>query len=387
MRVLFYLYFPAGGIGRYTHTLLEEMVQLDGIEIEVACLPEFKYRQNDSYATWPGLWSISSGFAPLRKLRFLLGQFINPRRLYRHAQEFRPDVIHFGNVNHLTFPLWQPLMEKSGAKIVLSAHDVRRSKAIISRRWENRQLQAFYRAADCVLVHSAAQKGDLIDFAQVDEEAVELVPHGPYSYPPTTRKREELRTKYELPESAKVGLCFGQIRDEKNLEETIRSLSSVPDAHLLVAGKNGAKHQGQEYYRNVAQRAGVAERIRFLDRFIPDDEVSDLFKMSDWSALTYSKRFTSQSGVLSSAVTYRKPVLVTPCATFTETLEEYDIGVSCGGEDADSIAVGMSELHARLDSGPTFDFETYLEKNSWLENARRTVKVYRRLLDQQGGQG
>jgi len=149
---------------------------------------------------------------------------------------------------------------------------------------------------------------------------------------------------------------------------------------LIVAGTAGAAHKKVEHYRRIAAAWGVTDRIVFIDRFIPDEEVSDLFEMSDFSVLTYSLAFTSQSAVLSSAVTFRKPVLVTPCATFAETLREYAIGALCPGESASDIEVGLRQMTELLDGDAIFEFDRFLRENSWRTNAEKTVEFYRELL-------
>ena len=84
-KILFYLYFPAGGIGKYTHQQLKELGKHEDLDIEVACLPDYHWRDNDAYRIWPGLFGISHTVPLLRKLRFLLGQFINPKRLLKRV--------------------------------------------------------------------------------------------------------------------------------------------------------------------------------------------------------------------------------------------------------------------------------------------------------------
>ena len=102
-----YLFFPAGGIGKYTHQLLEELVHYEDLDIEVVCLPDFQWRDNPYYKTWPKLFGISHRVPLVRKFRFLLAQFINPHRLLRHAREVDSDISHICNINYLSFPFWR----------------------------------------------------------------------------------------------------------------------------------------------------------------------------------------------------------------------------------------------------------------------------------------
>ena len=51
LRVGFYIFFPGGGIGRYTHHLMKVMGRHAVVEVEAICTPDYKWVQADGYAT------------------------------------------------------------------------------------------------------------------------------------------------------------------------------------------------------------------------------------------------------------------------------------------------------------------------------------------------
>ena len=381
LRVAFYLFVPGGGIGRYTHEMLRHFQHQDDIDAELVCLPGFEWLGEASYHTWPELREIAHPVAWRRRARFLAAQFGNPRRLCRRIRETQVDVVHFSNINHLTFPFWRGMLGRTRVKVASTVHDVRRAKAMISRRYESQQLQAFYRRADALFVHSRAQAEDLLDYASVAEHRVHIVPHGPYDYGPPSAGRVELRRKYHLPQDRQVALFFGNIRDEKNLDRLLRVLPRFRDTlHVVVAGRAASGHRGVGEYRAMAERLGVASAVTFIDRYVADAEIPDLFELCDWAALPYSRQFTSQSGVLNVAAQYRRPVLVSNAPTFAETLEQCDIGVAVDCDDESALAAGVSAIAARLEAGAAFEFDRYAALFGWDENVRRTAAVYRSLV-------
>jgi len=381
LRVGFYVFFPGGGIGRYTHRLMGAMGRHSRVEVEVICTPDYEWTQADGYATWDELASISHDIATLRRWRFLKGQFVNPTRAIDHAVSAGLDVLHLANINHLTFPYWRPKLEKADVRVVASAHDVKRRKSIVNRRWEDRQLKAFYRFADALFVHSAYQVRELAAFADVPQDKIHVVPHGLYSHGAAEASRPEMREKWELPEDQRVALFFGQIRDEKNLGGLLRALSLTEQtAHLVVAGQGGGRHHGVDHYRQLADELGVTEHVTFIPRFIEDEEVGELFLASDWVALPYKNAFTSQSGVLNVAAHYERPVVVSSSPVLHETVQTCDIGVPCSGDAPEALAAGIEAMHQRLDTGHDHAFKAYREQFSWEENASRSLAVYRELL-------
>jgi hypothetical protein len=108
--------------------------------------------------------------------------------------------------------------------------------------------------------------------------------------------------------------------------------------------------------------------------------VAEVFTASDWVALPYGRSFTSQSGVLSVAAHYRRPVLASAIATFKERMDGHDIGVGVEPEDDASLASGIAKICAQLRVGHVYRFDDYLRANSWATNARLTTNIYRELL-------
>ena len=386
IRVLFYLFFPGGGIGRYTHELLEHFYGIDDIDVELICLPSYECREKATYHVQADLREIGHHSPLRRRLRFLIGQFVNPRRLIARAIATQADIVHLSNINHLTFSQWGGLLNRSKLKVTATAHDVRRAKAMINRRYEERQLRAFYRRADALFVHSQVQVADLIDFCGVDRQRIHVVPMGQFGYERPTGTRVELRKRFNWPLDKQVALSFGQLRDEKNLGILISALAKFQDrCHLVVAGRGaGGRHLGIDHYRRMADYLGVADAVTFLDGYIPEEQVADLFEASDWVALPYSRTFTSQSGVLNVAATYERPILASAAGTFAETLQGSDIGVLVEPDDESALIGGVGTMLDLIDKGAQFDFARYHREYSWRENVRRTAAVYRKLVNING---
>ena len=381
LRVGFYVFFPAGGIGRYTHELMKTMTRRSDVEVEVLCTPEYQWAGRDGYFTWDGLASISHEVPTIRRARFLKGQFVNPVRALQRAEEADLDVLHLANINHLTFPYWRSVGETEDIAIVASVHDVRRGKSIINRTWEDRQLKAFYRFADALFVHSEYQARELNRFADVRREKIRVVPHGPYAHGTVEITRPEARARWDLPRDRPVALFFGKLRDEKNLEGFLRAVARIEDPlHVVVAGRGGGRHRGADHYVELAERLGLADRTSFHTRYLDDEEVGELFTAADWVALPYEESFTSQSGVLNVAAHYERPVLVSSAPVLRETVEACDVGVVCEGDDPPQIAAGIERICRRVMVDHEHAFDTYRQRFGWEENVTRTIETYRRVL-------
>ena len=383
MKVLFYQFFPGGGIGRYTDELATALSHEPGVEVEVACSPDFHHLDSAPYPVWPQLFAVSHEIPWIRRLRFLLAQWINPFRCLRRAKLENVDVIHFSNINHLSYAFWRFWSHNGKFKVVATAHDVRRTKAILSRFWEEYWLCQFYRDADALFVHSSLQQNDLIDFARIDGQRIHIVPHGTYVYPAAREGSDVMKRKLGIPENRVIGLCFGMVRDDKNVPELLRALRLFKDQRpfLIVAGKmTESGSSSLVSLRALAQSLGLNDDVLLLDGFIEMEDVGEFYQISDFACLTYRKDFTSQSGVLNVAMHFDCPVLVTPAPTLAESVGRFDIGTVCEDDTAEAMYVGMRNFIEDFKEGKTFDFEGYRRAHSWGENARATVAVYQKIL-------
>ena len=381
--ILHYMFFPGGGIGRYLNEIIQFQVEQGEFEIGLVCSPNFEYLQDVPCAAFPTLMTLGSKNPLVRRARFLLAQWMSPWRLCRLVEQLRPKIVHFSNINYLSYASWRGKLQRLGVKMVATAHDVRRAKALIYRPYEERMLKQFYRDCAALFVHSQEQVDDLIEFAQVEEKRVHIVPHGPYEYPAATAKKETLRAKYDISQQRRVGLFFGYIRDDKNLENLLRGLVLCSERpYLFIAGRGGGKgNKSVNWYRSLAAQLGIETDVKFMDRYIADAEVGDLYEIADFSALTYSESFSSQSGVLNVSAHYRKPVLVTPSPTLAATVRLSGIGVVTTSSEAESIAEGIQSLLPKLNQDWDSIFDQYLVDFGWRENVERTAMVYQKVID------
>ena len=381
IKVGFYQFFPGGGIGRYTHELLLRMAKITELHVELIASSDYHWNGTGEYAIWYGLKTLSHSIPFIRRLRFLTQQFINPHRAIQHATLNSIDVLHLANINHLSFPFWRKEIERSNFNVVATAHDVKRQKSIINKTWEVKQLQNFYQFADALFVHSQYQAEELIEFADLEPNKIVIVPHGIYPHADISESKTSLRKKYDLPHNRQVALFFGQIRDEKNLDGLLRAYSLIEKPpHLVVAGQLGSSHKNIRYYLKLIESLGLINNVTFLPRFIDNLEVGELFTACDWVALPYYSSFSSQSGVLNTAIFYNRPVLASSAPVLKQTIETVDVGTFFEGDAPSDIVQGIEKITQLIAHSHQFEFDRYQRLFSWDKNVSLTLETYKNLL-------
>jgi UDP-glucose:(heptosyl)LPS alpha-1,3-glucosyltransferase len=86
--------------------------------------------------------------------------------------------------------------------------------------------------------------------------------------------RQPMRAEWQIPAAAPVLLYVGSGFERKGVARALAAIAAWPAVHLLVVG--GDKHLDR--YRRLADRLGVAERVRFCG---PRNDVRPFYGMAD----------------------------------------------------------------------------------------------------------
>lgn len=258
---------------------------------------------------------------------------------------FRPDVL----VVPWWVPFWGPsvgvvarLVRRRGrTRVVFLCHNVmpHEGTGIVTRALTGFAL----RAADAFIVHSATDEAALrrlVPRAAARPGAVRraLLPAHSIAAPVG---RAEARSRLGLPPDARVALFFGFVRPYKGLEHLIDAVAlampRVPDLVLVVAGEFW---QPPGRFLERARLAGIADRVRLDDRYVPNDEVGAYFCAADVVVLPYVE--ATQSGVVTLAAEFSVPVVVTRVGGLPEAVLDGRTGLVVPPGDAAALADALA---------------------------------------------
>jgi glycosyltransferase involved in cell wall biosynthesis len=303
---------------------------------------------------------------------------------YRRAAQ-GADIVHFQwlAVQHLDGHLLPGARSASGARrpLVLTAHDILPREARPGQRAAQRRL---YGRFDAVVVHSQHGRRRLSEELGVDPERVHVIPHGVFEHlaagplPSATGSsvdptREAAPSQTELP----VVLCFGLMRPYKGIDLLLEAWRGVEGAELWVAGAPRMDIS--------ALRASAPAGVRFVPRFIGDDELPAYFRRADLVVLPY--REIDQSGVLFTALAFGRPLLLSDVGGFPEIAATGAARTFPAG-DAGALRDALRELLAgeaarRALAARALELAT--GEYSWQSVATRTLDLYESLLGEDRG--
>jgi glycosyltransferase involved in cell wall biosynthesis len=280
-------------------------------------------------------------------------------------------VVHF---QWLPVPALDRLLLRGFPRpLVLTAHDVLPREV---RRGAAAGTRAALRGVDAVVVHSDAGRARLVGEVGVDPARVHVIPHGAFEHlaAPASGTPAALAGL----DGRRVVLCFGLVRPYKGIDLLVEAFAAAPaDAVLLVVGR---PRMPIEPLQRRARELGIADRVRFVPRFVPDEELPAYFRRADLVALPY--REVDQSGVLYTALAFGAPLLLSAVGGFPEVAAR-GAGRLVEPGSVESLRAGLvgllddAEQRQRMGEAA----RRLAREHSWAAAAQATERLYRRLLE------
>jgi glycosyltransferase involved in cell wall biosynthesis len=378
MRLAYYCPGSVGGIADYTHA---QVSSLSDIGVDVTLLTsEQGSPPNPTCVVEKLLKDEAQVFRGPRLVRQIRRSVLicgNIRRLRRAIVEGGFEHVLFASYIEYAAPLWSSELTgltRRGVRFAAILHDPIRDYIAGPRWWHDWSIGCGYSFLKHVFVH------EMIDPTEVGVPAkvkITVIPHGPYDFPLPSQSREQMRAQLRVPEGAKLMLSFGHIRDGKNLDLVLKAMVRVPEVWLLVAGKEGGGvHRGAQFYQQLAHDLGVGNRCRWLVGHLKKEDVGSVFEASDVVIMAYSQAFRSASGVLNTAVRFRKPSIASSGPGPLKTqIQNFSLGHWVEPDNVEALIAGFSHW---LRTPPTPHWEEYEEENSWCRNAGIVVDQFLR---------
>lgn len=179
-------------------------------------------------------------------------------------------------------------------------------------------------------------------------------------------------TKKDLgfEENSKLLLFFGYIRKYKGLDLLIDALAELvkkDSSYKLLAA--GEFYDDEKYYTDKVESLKLQTHVKLLNKFIPNEEVAKYFEPSDLVVLPY--RNATQSGILSLAYGFYKPVLVTNVGGLAEFVDNGKTGFVIKPDSQKDLIEGITNFFVQREK---INFEENI-KNRVLKNSFNNLPV------------
>jgi glycosyltransferase involved in cell wall biosynthesis len=221
----------------------------------------------------------------------------------------------------------------SRARICFLCHNVLPHEGSLLDHWLTGY--AFWRATHFV-VHSEQDKANLLALAP--RAPVTKTRHPTYAVfgAQDVGNKAAARGQLGLRADRPTLLFFGLIRPYKGLEYLLRAMPLVArevDCLLLVVGEF---YEPKERYTRLIEDLRLGERVKLVDRYIKNEEVSLYFRCADVVVLPYVD--ATQSGVVQIAFALEVPVITTDVGGLPESVEDGCTGYVVASRSPEQLA-------------------------------------------------
>jgi glycosyltransferase involved in cell wall biosynthesis len=311
-----------GGIAHHVFWLAQELSRR-GHEVRV-----LSFRRLYPRLFFPGRTPFDSSESKLDPHAELVLTALNPftwQRAFRRSQSFSPDAI--------LIQWWHPYFSllvrwlgrrfrRAGLKTILECHNVYPHERSLV---DPLLLRFAFSPFRSFITHSTADRQNLL--ALFPGKTVRVAPL------PTLR---EFSNDSPRCDNSRIALFFGVVRKYKGLDVLLRAMPKVlsqVECKLLIAGEF---YEPVEKYRRLIRTLGIEGHVQIDDRYIPNEEVVDLFRRARVLIMPY--RSATQSSIARIAIANHLPIIASRTGGLAEAIAEGENGWLVPPGDVDALA-------------------------------------------------
>jgi len=338
--------------------------------------------------------------------------FRYPFEIFRSVLSEKPDVIHvqheylvFGSAfSSGFFPVLLLLLRLLHKPLIITMHSViprnRLTPSFFNKYGLGKGLTFFGKLfmflvtvaigffASKVIVHLKTANRTLVMDYKFKPIKVIVIPHGVDTYK-LGLNSYDARKKLNL-DGKKIILFFGFVRPSKGIEHLIEAMpivvSQCSDTILLIVGNCHPylTPKGVDYLsllNNRVHELGLDEKVFFVSRFVPEEELYLFFSACDLVVFPYIEDdILGASGALSSTIWFKKPTIATNVGRFAEDISDGENGLLVPPADPNSLAKAIISVLSNAELSQKFSEKLYkkAEERCWGNIAQKTYELYRK---------
>lgn len=212
---------------------------------------------------------------------------------------------------------------------------------------------------NCIIYHSDKIRCELVNIQFLGKMI--YVPHFKYDYDKTFCINNVDKQILDIDfKSHTTFLFFGHVRPSKGIDLLIDTIKmvNVANVQFIIAGNDPD---------NLLEDTQFCDNLITIRRYINNDELNFLFFNVDYVLLPY--REISQSGVLETAIYFRKPVLLSNLEYFRDYLNKFpSFGAQFSLEKAGSLtSLIYTILNNKYQFYSSDDLDLYYDKKELIE--------------------
>ena len=346
-----------GGIADQTHYLYEKLKCNHSVNI-------VNFKRQYPKVLFPGKTQYETTLNSLDSQNYRIIDSINPFswiRAVKFLRDYSPDliVLRFWNpffaVCH-AFIIKRIKKYLNNVKVICICDNIRPHE---KHFYDRLLISNLFRSVDGFIVMSEKVEEELVEI--VDKPIYKKLFHPIVSESPILSKQES-RAKLGLSKK-NIIMFFGLVRSYKGLDVLIKAnkllKGKLSDYQILICGES---YGDDAYYIELIKNNCVNEEIRWINKFIPSNEIAAYFSASDVVTLPY--KTASQSGIIPLAYSFLRPVIASDIKGIREMVLDGETGILFEMDSPESLSSKI-EYFFNQDINYKDNIENFRTKFSW----------------------
>jgi glycosyltransferase involved in cell wall biosynthesis len=299
---------------------------------------------------------------------------LNWKRAAEKIAESEPDTLIYSFWHPFFAPaIWKTIKylrkQNPQLKTMGIAHNIMPHESFPLQKWFTRNL--FDQTDHVILLSSQTE----IEYRALHyEKPYHHLFHPVYEQPWPKESRQKLRNRLGFDPDANILLFFGLVREYKGLDVLIEALNMTDlRKHNIYPTIVGEFYTSRQKILNRIDHHDI-DRYTIVDRFVSDEEAAEYLHAADIMVLPY--KTASQSGILSNAINFHLPVIVSNLPGLTEHVEHGLNGLIFETNDPGSLHDSITYYFSENGHEHYFDqMSTLKEKLSWSKFAHELLAI------------
>jgi len=293
---------------------------------------------------------------PLRGVSWVIRSWRHLRRLADFLNSRSDiDLVHFFDYEYLTLSRFIRQKRTKNMKVVVTVYQSNFANREVSwRSFYKRMIYSNFRAAllraHGIIVYGDFIKERLISEMKFSEEASRKIfvarYHSGNSEP--TMDKTSARQKLGIPESQKVVLVFGVLREDKRIDLIIKACAHAQSKPFLIVAGSPWTLSEADVFRWIRE-SKLEGRVLAHLRWMEDSEISTYYGAADLFLSAYDEGYVGQSGPLNMCRAFRLPAVVSDGGELGYYVRKTGVGLLAKGGNYQSFASKIDEYFASED--------------------------------------
>lgn len=307
-----------------------------------------------------------------RGLSKVMSYVISQLKVIGIINRIKPDIIHFQWFKIPFLDIFLLLFIKlfyRKIKLICTVHNILPHDSGNNLKYVFKHI---YRKFDTLLVHDIMAKRDLISMFNISDANITQIVHGVIDLDTDITIVNQIVENNQRANNIVFGV-LGNFNEYKGIDLVLdawENISKENNVHLLIAGKGSVE---------ALKNRSSDEKLTINNKYLSDEEFLAHVKISDVILLPYRK--ISQSGLLLTALSEKKYVIVSNVGGLTQPLKVANVGWVLENLNAESLERAMKESIDYLNQLdhkliPENEFNKIMSHFSWSKTSKKLREIY-----------